>query len=148
MIRTNFSIQYRINSFIYSVLTMPTIASTSLGCSQVSAPSIHKNLPRKKRAVSKCSGSFSCKGGFLRFLRHILLYIFIEEERKPINRFYPDASFVRGFFHAVQGLFVRTGLSSTSANPTIFNWAKCCYRKANSPLPANGKNSGFPALQR
>ena len=127
-------------------------ACTSLGGTQVSADllNIHKqkNSPRKKRAVSKVSGSFPCKGGLLCFLRHILLYIFIEEEGKPINRFYPDASFVRGFLYAIQGFFVRTGPSQASANPTIFNLANCCYRKSNNPLPANGKNSGFPALQR
>ena len=127
-------------------------ACTSLGGTQVSADllNIHKqkNSPRKKRAVSKVSGSFPCKGGLLRFLRHILLSITIKEERKLINCLYPDASFVRGFFHAVQGLFVRTGPSSTSANPTIFNLAKCRYHKPNNPLLVNGKSSCFPALQR
>jgi hypothetical protein len=78
-----------------------------------------KKPPPQEVSVLKALQLLSMQGRVLRFLRHILLYIFIEEERKLINRFYPDASFVRGFFQALQGLFVRTGPSQASANPMI-----------------------------
>lgn len=112
---------------------------------QVYAPYIRKKPPPQEKSILTVFRLLSMQGKVFELFALYSLSISIEEERKLINRFYPDASFVRGFFHAVQGLFVRTGPSSTSANPMIFNLAKCCYRKSNNPLPVNGKNSCFPA---